>query len=156
MVANLSVASQAAVREAYERGEKRWIASSGRRLLLVQGGIIALCVLPLLLGGNHLIVLWTRMPLEHPLHWREWGVFSLCLLFAVLNTTLATWLNVLEKIIPQCLLSLFTCGLLIWTLQMAVPTLGIMAIFAALFIAYFASCLFSLNALRKIIYGPLA
>jgi len=153
MVANLSVASQAAVREAYERGEKKWIASSGRRLLLLQGGIIALCALPLLLGGNHLIVLWTRTPLEHPLHWSEWGMFSLCLLFGVLNASLAAWLNTLERILPQCLLSLFTCVFLVWTLQVAVPNFGLMPIFVALGIAYAISCIFSMNALRKIVYG---
>jgi O-antigen/teichoic acid export membrane protein len=151
MVANLSVASQAAVREAYERGEKQWIASSGRRLLLLQGAMTMLCTLPLLLGGNQLITLWTSMPLEHPLHWYEWGIFSLCLLFAVLKTTLAAWLNALEKIIPQCLLSLFTCFLLIGALQAAVPDFGLMAIFATLLLAYFVSCVFSLNGLRKMI-----
>lgn len=155
MVANLCVASQAAVREAYERGEREWIALSGRRLLLLQGGMIALCTLPLLLGGNALIALWTHMPLDHPLHRYEWGIFSLCLLFAVLKTTLATWLNALEKIIPQCLLSLFTCLLLVGALQLAVPHCGLMAIFATLLLAYFVSCLFSLNALRKIVYDHL-
>lgn len=155
IVANLCVASQAAVREAYERGEKQWIVSSGRRLLLLQGGMIALCTLPLLLGGNYLIALWTNMPLDHPLHWYEWGIFSLCLLLAVLKTTLATWLNALEKIIPQCLLSLFTCLLLVGALQMAVPHFGLMTIFATLLLAYAVSCVFSLNALRNILYDYL-
>lgn len=151
MVANLSTPYTAALREAYERGEKSWIRASIKRLLIFQVGMIALASLPLLFAGNELICLWTHMPLEEPLHYKQWLLFSLCMLFSVLNTTLSTLLNSLEKIIPQCLLSLFTSIFIWYVLQTGVARMGLMAVFAGLLFTYCLSCLFSLGHLRKII-----
>lgn len=153
MVAGLSTSYAAAVREAYERKEKSWIIRSIKRLLLFQAGIVALVSLPLISSGNQLIYLWTRQPFQQPLLSSQWLLFSLCLLFSVLSTTLATLLNSLEKIIPQCLLSLITCLLIWYVLQIGVATVGLMAIFQGLLLAYFISCLFSLKHLRKTLYA---
>ena len=150
MVASLSTSYTAAAREAYERGEKSWIRASVKRLLAFQAGLITLASLPLIFAGDKLICLWTRMPMEASLHWGEWLLFSLCMLFSVFHTTLSTLLNSLEKILPQCLLSLITFVLVWYVLQIAVAKSGLMAIFEGLLLAYCFSCFVSLRYLRKI------
>jgi hypothetical protein len=59
-------------------------------------------------------------------------------------------LNSLEKIIPQCLLSVITCILVWYVMQVGVAKIGLMAVFEGLLLAYCFSCFVSLRHLRKI------
>jgi O-antigen/teichoic acid export membrane protein len=148
-MSNIASAYLPGIRDAFERGEMAWIKRAIKYLLLLQMGIIAVGCLPLLFAGNEIITVWIRMPLEKPLANGEWLLYSCCILFGVLNSTLNAILLILDKIALQIVLALVSNALVIASIAWGVSHRGLIVIFTVMALTALISLYYSFRQLKR-------
>lgn len=151
MMTNVSSALNPGIRDAFERGEIDWIKRALKRLLAFQTSLIIIGCLPLLFAGNKIIEFWIRMPLEKPLEISGWLIFTLCILFGVLNTALNSCLLILDRIALQILLALLSSSMVFIAICWGVPKTGLIIIFGSMALCACISIMYSFRALRIVL-----
>ncbi len=154
MMINISGAHNPGFRDAFERGEIAWIKKSLKRLVLVQTCLIILGCSPLLFLGNRIIETWIRMPLEQPLEISSWLVYSLCILFSVLNSSISGVLVILDKIKLQIVLVFLSSAALFFGIISSVSKMGLITVFGVIGVTALISLLYSFRALTRVLNIP--
>ncbi len=128
---SLSFPFYPAIREAFERKEKRWIYHAIKRVTTIRLSSLIVPTIPLIFIGNHLILLWIRQPLSENFGYAGWSCFLLCIILAGLSSTLSEILIVLDYIYTQ-LHSLFINALVfILCCILLVPHFGLTGFYAS-------------------------
>jgi O-antigen/teichoic acid export membrane protein len=156
MMGNISNAYCPGMRDAFERGEIPWIKNALKRLLLMETGLIIAGCSPLLVAGNAIIKTWIRLPLEQPLDFYGWLIYTCCILFAVLNCTVNSVLIFLDKIVITVILTILSSIALFIGILSGVPKLGLIVIFGVIGITSLISIFYSFKVLKRMLNDKIA
>jgi O-antigen/teichoic acid export membrane protein len=151
MMGSISAAHNPGFRDAFERGEIDWIKKSVKRLAIWQTCLILIGCTPLLIAGNTIIETWIRMPLEYPLDFSRWCIFTLCILFGVFNFTLNGILTILDKIFLQVILTLLSSAVLCIGILIGVSRMGLITVFGIIGLTALISIFYSFRALKRVL-----
>ena len=137
-----------AIRDAFERGELSWIKKTLKKLFIVQILLLLGACAPLLLAGDWFVETWIRMPLDRQLGSSGWCVFTLCLIFSVVNATLGGILVALDNIVPQIFLRVLSGVLLFFGLWMAVSNMSIVGIYVIMLMSVLFPIIWTFRSLK--------
>lgn len=122
-----------AIREAFERREFDWVATSIRRIILVRTIMMIAPTLPLLVIGDWIILKWIKQPInDGKFGLIGWITFVLCLTFSALSSTMSEVLTSLDDIWSQAqvvFINAFVVFSLMWLL---IPRIGLSGVYVAL------------------------
>ncbi len=120
-----------AIREAFERKEKRWISNAIKRVTAIRLTTLILPAIPLIFIGNQIIMLWIRQPLSEHFGYIGWLCFLLCIILAGLSSTLSEILIILDYIFSQLHAVFINALVFIICCTLLVPHFGLTGFYAS-------------------------
>jgi O-antigen/teichoic acid export membrane protein len=140
-----------AIREAFERKEKRWVSNAIKRVTVVRLAVLILPTIPLLFVGDRLITIWVRQPLSEDFGPIGWSSFLFCM---ILSGVCATWsevLIILDHIFAQLHTVFVNAFVFIFFSILLVPQYGLVGFYISFIIGMVYPTLWTLNKIRSVV-----
>ncbi len=140
-----------AIREAFEKNDKRWVSNAIKRVTAIRLAILILPTIPLIFIGDQMIAFWIRQPLSADFGPWGWLFFLICM---ILSGVCATWsevLIVLDHIFVQ-LHTVFTNAVvfIIFSITL-VPHYGLLGFYVSFIIGMLYPTVWSFNKVKAIV-----
>lgn len=121
-----------AIREAYEKREKRWVLRSIYRVIAVRLGVLIPPSIVLLFIGDWLIHAWIRQPLGEKFGIFGWLAFLASLLLAATSSTLSEILASLDDIWSQIKVVFVSATVVLIGMYYLIPIIGLSGVFMSM------------------------
>ncbi len=140
-----------AIREAFEKNDKRWVSNAIKRVTAIRLIILILPTIPLIFIGDQLIALWIRQPLSSDFGPCGWLFFLICM---ILSGVCATWsevLIILDHIFVQ-LHTVFTNAVIFIIFSIAlVPHFGLTGFYISFIIGMLYPTAWTFNKVKALV-----
>lgn len=121
-----------AIREAFERKEREWVAAAIKRAVMLRLLAVSLPSLALLFIGNWMILAWVKKPLESPFTAIGWLSLIICMLMSSVSSTLSDIMTHLDEIAPQLKVVSLAAVVVLCGTALLVPQIGLAGVFISM------------------------
>lgn len=143
-----------AIREAFEKNDKRWVSNAIKRVTAIRLAILILPTIPLIFIGDQLIALWIRQPLNSAFGPCGWLFFLICMALAGLSSTWSEVLTILDHIFTQLHTVFANAIVFILFSIVLVPKYELPGFYISFTISMVYPTLWALNKLRGFVAVP--
>jgi O-antigen/teichoic acid export membrane protein len=140
-----------AIREAFEKKEKRWVSNAIKRVTAVRLAVLLFPAIPLIFIGDKLIAFWVRQPLSENFGTIGWLCFLICMILSGLSATLSEVLIILDHIFSQLHTVFANAFVFIIFSILLVPQHGLVGFYISFIIGMIYPTLWALNKIRSVV-----
>jgi O-antigen/teichoic acid export membrane protein len=153
IAAGLSAPFYPAIREAFEKGERKWVSRAVRNALLMRLATLLPCALILLIAGDALLRLWIGPAAAPRIGTLGWAAVGMSLLLGATSSLLGEALSSLDDIWSQFRVVMLSALTVLVCMTILVPRIGVPGVYVAMALSTLYAIAWSIRRLRSTLHG---